>query len=212
MDKGLGSMNFPGLVCVRKTGANRSAMIFTLAVLLAGCGAGAAVNDTFNLSSSPVVEGRVSTNKQILVPEPTALKALDSDQIVIRLSGSELQYLSKAQWSDRLPRMVQAKLVQAFENTGKVGGVGKPGEGLAIDYQVISEIRSFEISTEGSDTAVVEIFAKIVNDRNGTVRAQKAFRATVGVKGTGNPAFVKALDQAFATVASEIVGWTLSSI
>ncbi|OOG67402.1 ABC transporter [Sinorhizobium sp. A49] len=205
-------MNFPGRVCVRKTGAKRSAMIFTLAALLAGCGAGAAVNDTFSLSSSPVVEGRAATSKQILVPEPTALKALDSDQIVIRLSGSELQYLSKAQWSDRLPRMVQAKLVQAFENTGKVGGVGKPGEGLAIDYQVISEIRSFEISTEGADTAVVEIFAKIVNDRNGTVRAQKAFRATAGVKGTGNPAFIRALDQAFATVASEIVGWTLSSI
>lgn len=212
MDKGLGSMNFPGLVRVRKTGAKRSAMIFTLAVLLAGCGAGAAVNDTFSLSSSPVVEGRGATSKQILVPEPTALKALDSDQIVIRLSGSELQYLSKAQWSDRLPRMVQAKLVQAFENTGKIGGVGKPGEGLAIDYQVISEIRSFEISTEGADTAVVEIFAKLVNDRNGTVRAQKAFRATASVKGTGNPAFVKALDQAFATVASEIVGWTLGSI
>ncbi|WP_115420166.1 ABC-type transport auxiliary lipoprotein family protein [Ensifer sp. M14] len=205
-------MNFPGRVCVRKTGAKRSAMIFTLAALLAGCGAGAAVNDTFSLSSSPVVEGRAATSKQILVPEPTALKALDSDQIVIRLSGSELQYLSKAQWSDRLPRMVQAKLVQAFENTGKVGGVGKPGEGLAIDYQVISEIRSFEISTEGADTAVVEIFAKIVNDRNGTVRAQKAFRATAGVKGTGNPAFIRALDQAFATVASEIVGWTLGSI
>ncbi len=121
------------------------------------------------------------------MPEPTALKALDSDQVVIRLSGSELQYLSKAQWSDRLPRMVQAKLVQAFENTGKVAGVGKPGEGLAIDYQVISEIRSFEISTEGADTAVVEIFAKIVNDRNGTVRAQKAFRATAGRQGHRQP-------------------------
>lgn len=212
MDKGLGSMNFSGLVCMREMGATRSALVFTLAVFLAGCGTRAAVNDTFSLSASPVVEGRAATSKQILVPEPTALKALDGDQVVIRLSGSELQYLSKAQWSDRLPRIVQAKLVQAFENSGKVGGVGKPGQGLAIDYQVISEIRSFEISTEGADTAVVEIFAKIVNDRNGTVRVQKAFRATAGVKGTGNPAFVRALDQAFATVVAEIVGWTLSSI
>lgn len=212
MDKGLGSMNFSGLVCMREMGATRSALVFTLAVLLAGCGTRAAVNDTFSLSASPVVEGRAATSRQILVPEPTALKALDGDQVVIRLSGSELQYLSKAQWSDRLPRIVQAKLVQAFENTGKVGGVGKPGQGLAIDYQVISDIRSFEISTEGADTAVVEIFAKIVNDRNGTVRVQKAFRATAGVKGTGNPAFVRALDRAFATVVAEIVGWTLSSI
>ncbi len=86
------------------------------------------------------------------------------------------------------------------------------GPGLAIDYQIITEIRAFEVSTEGADTAVVEIFAKILNDRNGTVRAQKAFRATAGVKGAGNPAFIKAIDQAFAGVSAEIVSWTLGTI
>ncbi|MGE6785238.1 ABC-type transport auxiliary lipoprotein family protein [Ensifer adhaerens] len=204
-------MSFSGLVGVRVAGAWRSALMIILAAGLAGCGT-KAVNDTYSLSARPAVEGRASTGKQILVPEPTALKALDSDQVVIRLSGAELQYLSKAQWSDRLPKLVQAKLVQAFEDTGKIGGVGKPGQGLAIDYQIITEIRAFEISTEGADTAVVEIFAKILNDRNGTVRAQKAFRATAGVRGTGNPAFIKAMDQAFANVSAEIVSWTLGSI
>ena len=87
-------MNFPGLVGMRVAGARRSALIFMLAAGLAGCGTRAAVNDTFSLSASPVVEGRASTGKQILVPEPTALKALDGDQIVVRLSASELQYLS----------------------------------------------------------------------------------------------------------------------
>lgn len=204
-------MNFPGVSFGRKAGLVRACFAFLLLAALSAC-AGKANNDTYSLSSSPVIEGPSSSRKQILVPEPTALKALDSDQVVIRLSGSEIQYLAKSQWSDRLPKMVQAKLVQAFENTGKIGGVGKPGEGLAIDYQVITEIRSFEISTAGADTAVVEIFAKILNDRNGTVGAQKAFRATVPVRGSGAPAFVAALDGAFAQVAGEIVGWTLKAI
>ena len=204
-------MKFPGVLCVRKAGLIRACVILAVSSVLVACG-GKANNDTYSLSASPLVEGRASTGKQILIPEPTALKALDSDQVVIRLSGSELQYLAKSQWSDRLPRMVQVKLVQAFENTGKIGGVGKPGEGLAIDYQVISEIRSFEISTEGADTADVEIFAKLLNDRNGTVGAQKAFRATVPVRGSGNPAFVEALDTAFAQVSGDIVRWTLASI
>jgi cholesterol transport system auxiliary component len=34
----------------------------------------------------------------------------------------------------------------------------------------------------------------------------------VPVSGTGNPAFVKALDAAFARVTADIVGWTLSTI
>jgi cholesterol transport system auxiliary component len=204
-------MNFPGVPCVRKAGLIRACAAIVLVTALSAC-ASKASNDTYSLSSSPAIEGPSSTSKQILVPEPTALKALDSDQVVIRLSGAEIQYLAKSQWSDRLPKMVQAKLVQAFENTGKIGGVGKPGEGLAIDYQVITEIRSFEISTEGADVAVVEIFAKILNDRNGTVGAQKAFRATMPVRGSGASAFVAALDGAFAQVAGEIVSWTLKAI
>ncbi|MQW86325.1 ABC-type transport auxiliary lipoprotein family protein [Sinorhizobium saheli] len=204
-------MKFSGLVAVRKTGATRTAVIFSLALTVAGCGTRAAVNDTFSLSSTPIVERPAPTNRQILVPEPTALQTLASDQIVVRLSRSELQYLAKAQWGDRLPRMVQDRLVQIFENTGRVG-VGKPGQGLAIDYQLITEIRSFEIVTDGGQTAVVEIFAKILNDRNGTVRTQKGFRAVAPVKGTGNPAFVAALDAAFAKAAADIVSWTLASM
>ncbi|MDQ0320554.1 cholesterol transport system auxiliary component [Pararhizobium capsulatum DSM 1112] len=195
----------------RKAGSTGIAVAIAIAALLAGC-AGKANNDTYGLTASPLVEGPAATSRQILIPEPTALKALDSDQVVIRLSGAEIQYLAKSQWSDRLPKMVQAKLVQTFENTGKVGGVGKPGEGLAIDYQVITDIRSFEISTEGADTGVVEIFAKILNDRTGTVVAQKVFRATAPARGTSNPAFIAALDAAFEQVSADIVSWTLKAI
>lgn len=205
-------MRFPGLVAVRKAGAARTAVVVSLAMMLAGCGTRQAVNDTFSLATTPVVDRPASTGRQILVPEPTALKTLDSEQIVVRLSRSEIQFLARAQWGDRLPRIVQDKLVQTFENTGRVGGVGKPGQGLAIDYQVVTEIRAFEISTDGPDTAVVEIFAKLLDDRNGTVRHQRAFKAVAPVSGPGNTAFVSALDAAFAKVAADIVGWTLASI
>ena len=192
--------------------AGNAVIVSGLSLLLASCGGGAAKNDTFGLSSVPAVTGPTARGQQILVPEPSALKALDSDQIVIRPSLAEIQYLSRSQWNDRLPKIVQAKLVQAFENTGVVGGVGKPGEGLAIDFQVVTDIRAFEVRTDGPDTAVVELSVKIVNDRNGTVRAQKVFRGSAPVGGAGNPAFVMALDAAFAGVTADIVAWTLKAI
>ncbi|MDM9628275.1 ABC-type transport auxiliary lipoprotein family protein [Rhizobium sp. S152] len=182
-----------------------------LALVLAGCGT-SAKNDTFDLSAPVTGTGPAAKRAQILVQQPTALQALNSEQIVIRVSGSEIQYLAKAQWSDKLPRMVQAKLVEAYENSGKLGGVGVPGQGLAIDYQVVTDIRSFEISAGGGSRAVVEISAKILNDRNGTVRAQKVFSQSVPTGGGSNEAFVKALDRAFSSVSSEIVNWTLQSI
>jgi len=178
---------------------------------LGGCG-GAAKNDTFALSAMPEIAGPKAKNKQILIPEPAALKALDSENIVIRISDSEIQYLAKAQWGDRLPKMVQAKLVEAYENSGRLGGVGLPGQGLAIDFEVVTDIRAFQIETVGGDHAHVEISVKILNDRTGEVKAQRIFSATAPVSGAGNPAFIAALDAAFAKVMRDMVAWTLRSI
>ncbi|MBB4215033.1 ABC transporter [Rhizobium anhuiense] len=180
------------------------------ALILSGCGT-AAKNDTYDLSAAVDGDGPAAKSRQILIASPTALRALDSEQIVIRVSSSEIQYLSRAQWGDKLPRIVQSKLVEAFENSGKLGGVGMPGQGLAIDYQVVTDIRSFEIDASSGNQAVVEISAKILNDRNGSVRAQKVFRATAPAGGD-NVGFVKGLDRAFSKVVSEIVSWTLRSI
>lgn len=190
-----------------------TALVPALGLGLAACGS-KAVNDTFDLTASvsEIATPASARNRQLLVADPSALKALDSEQILVRVSGAEIQYLSQSQWSDRLTRVVQSKLVEAFENTNRLGGVGKPGQGLAIDYQLITDVRAFEISAEGADRGVVEISAKLLNDRNGTVRAQRVFRAEVPSSGTDNAAYVAALDRAFARVTADIVAWTLQSM
>ncbi len=179
-----------------------------IAALVTGCGTKAS-NDTFDLAITPSGNGPAAHSRQILVTEPTALKSLDSEQVIVRVSTSEIQYLADSRWSDRLPRMVQSKLIEAFEESGKLGGVGRPGQGLAIDYQVVSDIRSFEVDTSGADTAKVEISVTIINDRNGTVRGQQAFSASAPVSGSANRNFIAALDRAFAKVGAEIVEWSL---
>ena len=192
-------------------GLARSALLVALPIataLISGCGS-KANNDTFDLSLTPSADGPSARNRQILVTEPTALKALNSDQVVVRVSSSEIQYLANSRWGDTLPRLVQSKLVEAFENSGRLGGVGTPGQGLAIDYQVVTDLRAFEVVTTGSRLANVEISVKILNDRNGTVRAQEVFRASTPVSGSENRDFIASLDRAFAKVSAEIVDWSL---
>lgn len=209
----MGFYGRPGL-----SAANRRRLFgcsFALPMMLAALtSCGSAPNDTFDLSavSTPVSTTASARNRQLLVADPSALKALDSEQILVRVAGSEVQYLKKSQWSDKLTRVVQSKLVEAFEDTGRLGGVGKPGQGLAIDYQLITDVRAFEIATGGGDRGVVEISAKLLNDRNGTVKAQKVFRAEAPSAGSGSAAYVTALDQAFGRVTAEIVGWTLQEL
>lgn len=188
-----------------------------LAILLGSMGLSACLSspppDTYEISASAVAPSTGgSTRAQILLPEPTAIKTLDSERIVVKPTPYTIEYLGNSQWSDRLPRMVQLRLLQRFENTGRIGAVGLPGQGLAIDYQLILEIRRFEINVLGSPTAQVEISVKALNDRNGNVVRTQVFSAQSAVIGTTNADFVAALDRAFDQVSTEIVAWTLALV
>lgn len=187
------------------------------AFLLPGCavlpGGGPAPLDTYELTElSAEASGPHRARIQVLVAEPSALKILDSQDIVVRPAPGSVEVLRGAQWSDRLPRIVQARLVEALQATGRLGGVGKPGEGLAIDYQFITELRAFEVRIDGQARAHVELFVQVLNDRNGVVRASHSFKATQAVSGSGNDAYLAALDRAFAKAAQDIVGWALTAL
>lgn len=185
--------------------------VLALSILLPGCallGGGSKPLDTYTLTAPAAGDGRGKSYRQILIAEPSALKALDGQNIVIAPAPGNIQYLKGAQWADRLPKVIQARLAETFQRSGEFRGVGRPGEGLAIDYQVIVEVRAFEVRVDGSARGEVELFVKLLNDRNGTVRAEKTFTASAPVTGEGNDAYVRALDAAFGQAAVEIVDWT----
>ena len=83
---------------------------------------------TFDLQApTSFPTGIGSTNLQFAVTEPTVVGALDSERIVVRPMPMAITYLGKAQWSDRVPKLVQARLIDAFQNTGRVRSVGSRG-------------------------------------------------------------------------------------
>ena len=192
----------------------RLAATVSLCLALSACaGLGGKELTTFDLTAPTSFSSNLGqTRAQILVSMPTALKSLDSEMIVVRPGGAELTYFGDAQWSDRLPRMVQEKLIQTFENSGHVRSVAKPGDGVVVDYKIATSIRAFELVAEGQDTAVVSLSVKIINDRNGRVRASRLFRATAPASLASPAKAVSALDQASDVVLSEILAWVVKVI
>jgi cholesterol transport system auxiliary component len=184
-----------------------------LVLFLPGCallGGGSKPLDTYDLPAPQPTPGKRARRLQVLIANPTAIKTFDSQNIVIEPRPGAIEYLKGVQWADRLPQVVQARLAETFQKSGRFGGVGQPGEGLAIDYQVIANIRSFDIRVDGGERADVELYIRVLNDRNGVVRAEKLFSATTPVSGAGNDAYVRALDHAFGQVANEILDWSAS--
>ncbi|KRE17089.1 hypothetical protein ASE66_29680 [Bosea sp. Root483D1] len=173
-------------------------------MLLAGCGGGPAPT-TYDLSA-PRDFGRIGGGGGVLiVAQPTAVQALDSDRLIVKDSSGALSFLGGAQWADRVPNLVQTRLIQTFENGSRIAAVGRPGERIVPDFQLNTDIRAFNIDA-ASGQAVVEITAKLIGDRTGKVQRAKLFSARVPAGADGAGA-AQALDQALSQVLIQIARW-----
>ena len=180
------------------------------AVVLAGCAAlvPQTPNAIFDLSApGKPANGRGSL--QLLVAKPTTIKALDNNRIAARPTPSEYAYLPGAVWSDTLPDLLQKRLVQTLQNSGKIRAAGVPGQGLLIDYQIVADIRAFELTDEG---AVAEFGVKLMDDANGRILRSTVIRRVVPVRSTDNASIVWGLDRAMDEAFLEISRWALAGL
>ncbi len=101
--------------------------------------------------------------QQIVVQEPTATAAVNTDQIAVQPSLLQVQYLPRARWVDRAPLIVQALMVESYENSGKVAAVGRSTVGLRADYVIAPDLREFQgvVINETDDTTTVRVEVRI---------------------------------------------------
>jgi len=182
--------------------------VMLLAALAGACSSGPAPA-TYDLSA-PSSRIRGAAGVQVLVNEPAALQTLSTQQILVKDASGSVSFLGGAQWADNLPRLIQTRLINTFENASQLRGVSRPSSGAVADVQLVSELRSFEIATP-SNEAVVEISVKIVSDQNGRIVNGRIFRARTPVAAVDAPNAARALDESLSTVMLDIVRWVSGS-
>jgi cholesterol transport system auxiliary component len=143
---------------------------------------------------------------QISVAQPAAIGVLAGQQIIVKDAAGTISFLGNGQWADELPDLVQTRLIHTFENASLLKAVTRPSSGAVSDAQVVTEIRSFEVSTP-SGQAVVQISAKVVSELNGRILAGRIFTARVPVAAIDAPNAARGLDEALSTVMLDIVRW-----
>jgi len=147
----------------------------------------------------------------LAVLEPTAIIMFDTQKILVRPSGTEGPTFANARWSDNLPKLLHARIIQSFENANLLRTVTRATEGLTADYQLFIDIRSFQLSMTAEPVADVEFAAKILSNDAKIIEA-RIFRATVPVKPADAAGTAAALNEAFGKVIVELVPWTLSAM
>jgi phospholipid/cholesterol/gamma-HCH transport system substrate-binding protein len=160
-----------------------------------------------------------AAKNQLVVLEPTAVVALDTQRIIIEVGKGSTAVTDNVQWSDTIPKLLQARIVQSFENSNYLGAVAQPMEGLTADYQLAIDVRSFQVSN-GSDlteppatgpVAHVAFGAKILGDK-GRIIGSRTFDALVSAPDLDVAAAAVAIDKAFAKAVTDLVIWTAGII
>ena len=144
---------------------------------------------------------------QLVVAEPTVTLALNTDKIQQRPREGESLALSNARWSDNLPNLFQAKIMQSFENAGYIKAVLRPADAPDPDYRLLIDIRGFHLTTRDKPAAEIDFIAKII-DRDGKIIAARPFRDTIPAAAVDVPGAVAALRKVFSSSVTELVTWT----
>jgi phospholipid/cholesterol/gamma-HCH transport system substrate-binding protein len=158
---------------------------------------------TFPPSEKPITT-------QIAVREATALVVFDTQRILVSTAPDERQPLEQGQWSDSLPKLVQAKIAETLEAVG-FQGIARVTDGFTPEMQVLLDIRSFEVSLSPSPVAHVAIAAKILN-ADGKIVGARTFEASAPASGADASAAFPALSEAFGKVASDLALWARDTI
>ncbi|GAA6160066.1 hypothetical protein NBRC116589_22400 [Ruegeria sp. HU-ET01832] len=156
--------------------------------------------------------------RQIVVEEPTATAAVNTDQIAVQPTPLQVQYLPRARWVDRAPLIVQSLLVESYENSGKVAAVGRSIVGLRADYVIVPDLREFQgivvEQPDGSSIVRVEVRMniKIIDEFEDKIIASDSFQEYVISESDQTPDLVNAFDVALGKTMRDAVEWSIRRI
>ncbi|UWU90690.1 ABC-type transport auxiliary lipoprotein family protein [Bradyrhizobium sp. CB1015] len=149
-------------------------------------------------------------SEPLAIPEPTAVAMLQTQRMLFS-PVKDYPGFAEFLWADSIPKLLQARLIDSFENYDiahaplRATDVGQAG------YQLLIDVRRFRIATEGEPQAEIALSARIV-DKAGKVIASRLVEATEKLDKIEPAAAVAAFNTAFGRIAKELVGWTVQAV
>jgi cholesterol transport system auxiliary component len=197
--------------------AVRGSLIVALVGLVAACGdllpgANKDPPKLYVLSPKSTFDGDLPrANWQLVVDIPVADAALNTARIALRRNPVLLDYYGDANWTDTAPLMVQTLLIESFENTGKIVGVGRQSVALRGDYSLISDLREFQAEYDKSAIPAVRVRlnAKLVKMPERLIVGSINAEYVEPAEGSDLASVVYAFDQALGKTLKRIVEWAL---
>ncbi len=187
--------------------------------MLSGCAAISTLNSastslaTFDLTSAAVPPAAPSrSNRALLVAQPTASSAINTDRIVVKPNILQVTYLPDGRWIDTAPLHVQALLVRSIANSGAVGFVGGDTAGPLPDFVLLTDLQAFQAELGPPEQVSVRLNLTLVRDLDRRLIASRTFEATAPLTSTDATDVALAMRTAMAGLLREATAWTVRAM
>jgi phospholipid/cholesterol/gamma-HCH transport system substrate-binding protein len=147
---------------------------------------------------------------QLAIPEPTAVAMLETQRMLFAPS-QEYPSFGDFLWADSIPKLLQARLIESFENYDIAHAPLRVTDIGQTDFQLLIDVRRFRITTESEPAAEIGMSARLV-DKNGKVIASRLFENSQKFDKVEPPAAIAAFDDAFGRIAKEMIAWTVQAL
>lgn len=149
----------------------------------------------------------------LVIVKPTAARLIDSPRINVRPVPGEMQVYRGVSWAQPATDIVQDAVLRTLEDSGRIGAVASADAGIRADYKLVMDIRRFEsdYADQSMPSAVVEVSAKLVHNRDQHVVVARTFVQRQTASGTDTAQVVSAFEGALSNLSREITGWVLAN-
>src|SRR5216684_2926955 len=146
---------------------------------------------------------------QLGIPEPTAVAMLETQRMLFS-PAKDVPGFAEFLWADAIPKLLQARLIEGFENYDIAHAPLRNADVGQADFQLLIDVRRFRVAVDSEPTAEIGLSARIV-DKNGKIVASRLFEESEGLDKVEPPQAVAAFSAAFGRIARDMIAWTVQA-
>jgi cholesterol transport system auxiliary component len=180
--------------------------IMVLCCMMSACGT--APPTTYDLLAPPAMAALKPLPISLVISEPSASRAFDTENVIVRASDGAISYVPDVQWSDRAPVIVQTRLLRAIENKGY--SVTRDGAGVLADRQLATEIAAFNLVPGKPMRVEIVLTLRLIDTHEGKLLKSRSFESQADVASLGGPDVAAGFDHAISDLMPSIAEWIIA--
>ena len=147
---------------------------------------------------------------QLAIDTPQSSDVLDSSRMLVMPTPGAIETYKNGRWSDTVPLLLRGLMIQAFQDSGRITGVGAVTSGLHADYALTIDLYDFETQyRDGSPHALVRMYVKLTDFSVNRIASAKMFEVDAPVSGATAADAAAAFGTALDSLLPQVVDWTL---